>query len=42
MQLLAPDAWLCSPVDSAADLDGIRADAPRGSPGAKARSEGFH
>ena len=36
VQLVAPDDWLCSPVDSAADLDSIPAHAPRGSPGAKA------
>jgi len=35
VQLVAPDDWLCSPVDSAADLDSIPAHAPRGSPGAK-------
>eukprot|EP00931_Biecheleriopsis_adriatica_P033916 TRINITY_DN19654_c0_g1_i1.p1 TRINITY_DN19654_c0_g1~~TRINITY_DN19654_c0_g1_i1.p1 ORF type:complete len:1571 (-),score=318.77 TRINITY_DN19654_c0_g1_i1:93-4805(-) len=34
--LVAPDAWLCSPVDSGgADLDSIRADAPRASPDSK-------
>lgn len=35
-QLLAPEAWTCSPVDSGgADLDSLKADAPRGSPEAK-------
>eukprot|EP00931_Biecheleriopsis_adriatica_P033917 TRINITY_DN19654_c0_g2_i1.p1 TRINITY_DN19654_c0_g2~~TRINITY_DN19654_c0_g2_i1.p1 ORF type:complete len:682 (-),score=140.37 TRINITY_DN19654_c0_g2_i1:93-1979(-) len=34
--LVAPDAWLCSPVDSGgADLDSIRADALRASPDSK-------
>ena len=43
VQLVAPDDWLCSPVDSAADLDSIPAHAPRGSPGAKAlkRTDGM-
>jgi len=37
-QLNAPDAWLCSAMDSGgADLDNIRADARRGSPGAQVR-----
>jgi len=37
-QLNAPDAWLCSAVDSGgADLDNIRADARRGSAGAQVR-----
>ncbi|CAJ1371523.1 unnamed protein product [Effrenium voratum] len=36
LQLLSPEDWLCSAVDSKeADLDNIPADAPRNSPGAQ-------